>query len=51
MDQMIQEAIEINHHHDNMNRDAGFCLSQSWKSIILSLKGCRKPLPWTERLY
>jgi hypothetical protein len=31
-----REAIVIELHPNNMNRDAGFCLIKSWKSLICS---------------
>jgi hypothetical protein len=33
-----QEAIRIEFHLYNMNRDGGFCLSKSWRHVIGSLK-------------
>jgi hypothetical protein len=42
MDQMIRESIEIELHPSNMNREDGLHQSWLWKSLIHSLKGCRK---------
>jgi hypothetical protein len=38
MDRIIREAIEIELHPNNMNREVNFCLSNSWKPLICSLK-------------
>jgi hypothetical protein len=37
MDHTVKEAIEIKFHSNNINREAGFCLSKSWKHLICSL--------------
>jgi hypothetical protein len=39
---MIREAIRIELHPNNMNREDGLYLSQSWKPHFHTLKGCRK---------
>jgi hypothetical protein len=38
MDHIVKEAIEIEFHTYNINREGGFCLSKSWKILIGSLK-------------
>jgi hypothetical protein len=38
MGRIVREAIEIDLHPYNINREGGFCLSKSWKPLIGSLK-------------
>jgi hypothetical protein len=38
MDCIVREAIEIELHPNNINRDVRFCLSKSWKPLISSPK-------------
>jgi hypothetical protein len=38
MDHIVRKVIEIELHPNKINRDAGFCLSKSWKPLICSLK-------------
>jgi hypothetical protein len=38
MDRIVKEAIEIELHPYNINREGGFCHSKSWRPHIGSLK-------------
>jgi hypothetical protein len=38
MDRIVREAIEIELHTYNINREGDFCLNKSWKPLIGSLK-------------
>jgi hypothetical protein len=38
MDRIVREAVEIELHCNNMNKEVGFCLSKLYKPLICSLK-------------
>jgi hypothetical protein len=43
MEQIVKEAIEIQLHAENVNREAGFMLSRTWQPVASLMKCCPQP--------